>query len=129
MNLVAQERIGASTAQTWTITRLRAQLYEVTFASGVRLDAEDTKKIVQSIQHRGGAHTARVLVNISGLSNVCPSVAEVLSTKARPTRLAFLGESLVDEVISGFTLAELDETINARYFTDREDALEYLSQH
>ena len=107
---------------------MQGNIFEVTFNPGVNLTAEDTARLVQSLQHHSGRHPARVLVNVSGLSNVCPKVAGVLSSKSRPTRLAFVGESLMDEMLAGFTLPELDGSIQSRYFTVRDTALEYLGQ-
>lgn len=117
-----------TSARAWSITRLPGKLLEVTFSPGMSLGADDTARLVQSLQHHSGSHPARVLINVSGLSNVCPEVAGVLSSNSRPTRLAFLGESLMDEVLAGFILPELDDAITSRYFTARAAALEYLGQ-
>lgn len=128
MNQSATAAATGATERAWSITPLPGNLFEVTFSPGVSLGAEDTARLVRSLQHHSGSHPARVLINVSGLSNVCPDVAGMLSTRSRPTRLAFLGESLMDEVLAGFTLPELDEALQPRYFTERGAALEYLDQ-
>lgn len=110
----------------WDITKVRGNIFEMTFEPQYCLDGATTASIIRSVQHHSPAHPGRLLLHLSALSDVTPDVAVVISQMARPTRLAFLGESMVDEVIARFVAADLDAGIVASYFENRDEALAFL---
>ena len=110
----------------WEIAKVRGNIFEMTFEPQYCLDGETTASIIRSVQHHSPAHPGRLLLHLSALSDVTPDVATVISQLARPTRLAFLGESMVDEVIARFVGADLDSGIVSKYFEDRGEALAFL---
>lgn len=112
----------------WTMTAGDSEFYEVKFTEGTTLNRFMLDEIGSQYRRQHQNDRIRVIVHLSGLADVCPDVAAHLSKAPESTRLALFGNSHVDQVLSGFLMADLSTAKIAKYVTRFDDAIAFLKE-
>lgn len=112
----------------WTMSHGDSAFYEIKFTQGTTLNRFLLDEIGSQYCRQNENDRIRVIVHLSGLVDVCPDVAAHLSKAPESTRLALFGNSHVDQVLSGFLMADLSTTKIAKYVTRFDDAIAFLKE-
>lgn len=102
--------------------------YEIKFTQGTTLNCFMLDEIGSQYRRQHQDNRIRAIVHLSGLVDVCPDVAAHLSKAPESTRLALFGNSHVDQVLSGFLMADLSSAQIAKYVTRFDDAIAFLRE-
>lgn len=112
----------------WTMNRGDSEFYEINFTQGTTLDCFMLDEIDSQYRRQHQDDRIRVIVHLGGLVDVCPDVAARLSAAPESTRLALFGSSHVDQVLSGFLMADLSNAKITKYVTKFDDAIAFLKE-
>lgn len=113
--------------EQWELQDSASGALILSFAGGSRLTTDLVSSIEAELERRYAGEPVRMVVVLSGLIDICPDVSAQLARAHKMTRLALLGQSHVDEVISGFMVSDLPDPGMAKYVTHMDQALAYLA--
>jgi hypothetical protein len=119
---------GAQPDQRFRVA-LQDGLARLTWAPGVRIDADAAQQSVQAVNQLINGGHGPLYVDMTGTSTITREARQVFTEPmASVTRLALVGRSAVDRVVANFALGVSGTAMPTRYFTSESAATEWLRE-
>ncbi|MGN7201417.1 DUF7793 family protein [Arthrobacter sp. SAFR-044] len=112
-----------------TIHVIGDRVLRITLSPGGRITAADGALVRERFLTLTAGAGAAVLLQITGVQSVSRDAVEVLSRSTTVTAFAILGSTPVDRVIAHGMHGLPHPACPSRYFSDEQEALEWLSAH
>lgn len=101
-------------------------ILQLKWARNAVIDAYDAEAAVRIVNELCGETERPLLVDMATTSKVSRNARVVFARACQASHVALLGASPVDKVIANFVLAMNTSSRPKRYFTSREEAMEWL---
>lgn len=94
----------------------------------VRIEKEDAQAAMAAVNRIAGGGTYPMLVDMATTESVSIQARSVFSIPCAANRIALLGASPVDRILANFFLGVHVPPCPTRFFTSRDDSMEWLQQ-
>ncbi|MDQ0634297.1 long-subunit acyl-CoA synthetase (AMP-forming) [Arthrobacter pascens] len=93
---------------------------------GTVLEADDVHAAMAKVNEIADGAEYPMLIDISNTQSVTPQAKSVFSVKCAASRIALLGSSRINWVIANFAMARRTLPCPTRFFTSRNEAMNWL---
>ncbi|MBT2568100.1 hypothetical protein J7I84_16665 [Arthrobacter sp. ISL-85] len=122
--------LGADPApEKVTIHVIGDRILRITLSPGGRITEADGARVRERFLTLTAGAGGAVLLQITGVRSVSRDAVEVLSRAATVTAFAILGSTPVDRVIAHGMHGLPQPQCPSRYFSDEQEAMEWLNAH
>jgi hypothetical protein len=96
--------------------------------AAVTITGPSARHAMDEVNRICGATRRPMLVDMATTKSVAREARTVFAEPCAASRIAMLGRSPVDRVIANYTLGRFTPPCPTRFFTDRDQAMEYLRE-